>query len=375
MDLKYGFTTGSSAAAASKAAILMLLSGKIKEKISIITPKGITFHADIKDISLDLKQLEASCAVEKNGGDDPDITTGLFIYSKVSIIEKDSDELFIEIDGGEGVGRVTMPGLDQPVGNAAINSVPRKMIEKEVREVAELFDFKGKIKVLISVPGGNEAAKKTFNERLGIIDGISILGTSGIVEPMSDQALLDTIRVELNQRKALGAKMVAITPGNYGQEFMLRTYNYQLDRSVKCSNFIGDTIDMAASMGFEKLLLTGHIGKLIKLSGGIYNTHSKNADARMELLLAAGIRAGLDANNGKMILDAVSTEEGIRIIKETGCFEETMKYMMEKIMFFLNKRASGKIDIECIVYSNNYGLLAKSNGAEDLLYNLMDNQR
>lgn len=367
MDLKYGFTTGSSAAAASKAAILMLLSGKIKDKISISTPKGITFNADIKDIKLDLKALEASCAVEKNGGDDPDITTGLLIYSKVSIVENDIDELLIDIDGGEGVGRVTKPGLDQPVGNAAINSMPRKMIEKEVREVAELYDFKGKIRVLIYVPFGRETAKKTFNERLGIIGGISILGTSGIVEPMSDQALLDTIRVELNQRKALGDEIIAITPGNYGQEFMLRAYDYQLDRSVKCSNFIGDTIDMAAETGFKKMLLTGHIGKLIKLSGGIYNTHSKNADARMELLLAAGIRAGLDAMSGRNILDAVSTEEGIRIIKEAGCFEETMKYMMEKIMFFLNKRASGKIDIECIVYSNNYGLLAKSDGAEKLL--------
>ena len=372
MELRYGFTTGSSAAAASKAAILMLLSGKIKEKISIITPKGITFNAEIKDIDLDLKNFKASCAVEKNGGDDPDITTGLLIYSRVSVEERDGDELIIDIDGGEGVGRVTMPGLDQPVGNAAINSVPRKMIENEVREVAELFDFKGKIKVVIYVPQGKETAKKTFNERLGIIDGISILGTSGIVEPMSDQALLDTIRVELNQRKALGEEIIAITPGNYGQEFMLRAYGYQLDRSVKCSNFIGDTIDMAASMGFKKMLLTGHIGKLIKLSGGIYNTHSKNGDARMELLLAAAIKVGIDAKEGRKILDSVSTEEGIRIIKEAGCFDAAMDQMMDKIMYFLNKKADEKISIECIVYSNNYGLLSKSDGAEELLYSLMN---
>lgn len=193
-------------------------------------------------------------------------------------MQKKQDLVIINIDGGDGVGRVTKPGLDQPVGNAAINHVPREMIEKEVREVCELLDFKGTLDITISVPKGNELAERTFNPRLGIVGGISILGTSGIVEPMSSQALIDTIRVELRQRYSLGYDYVAVAPGNYGLDFMKESYGYDLDRSVKCSNFIGETIDMAADMGFKRMLLTGHIGKLIKVAGGIMNTHSREAD-------------------------------------------------------------------------------------------------
>ena len=224
-------------------------------------------------------ETKVSCAVQKDGGDDPDVTTGALIYAAVSFqdginAEDQSEhvrekEPVITIDGGSGVGRVTRPGLDQPVGNAAINHVPREMIEKEVCEVCMALDFHGALAVEISVPGGGELAKSTFNPRLGIVGGISILGTSGIVEPMSAQALLDTIRVELRQHRALGEQLVAVSPGNYGLDFMKRTYDYDLDRSVKCSNFIGQTIDMAVEYGFTHMLMTGHIGKLIKVSGGI----------------------------------------------------------------------------------------------------------
>ena len=189
--MRYGFTTGSCAAAAAKAAAYMLITGREKRSITIETPKGIPYTTELMDIYREEKKVR--CAVKKDGGDDPDITTGAFICASVSYGSK--EEATIEIDGGSGVGRVTKPGLDQPMGNAAINSVPRKMIEKEVREVCELLDYKGSLMVEISIPQGEELAIQTFNPRLGIIGGISILGTSGIVEPMSSQALLDTIRV------------------------------------------------------------------------------------------------------------------------------------------------------------------------------------
>lgn len=277
--MRYGFTTGSCAAAASKAAAYMLLTGKRKNEITIETPKGISYTAQLVDINRN--ENEVSCAVKKDGGDDPDITTGAYIYAKVSYRESSGQK--IEIDGGTGVGRVTKPGLDQPVGNAAINHVPRQMIEKEVMQVCRLVDYQGSLRIEISVPDGEKLAGQTFNPRLGIAGGISILGTSGIVEPMSNQAIIDTIRIELNQRRIQGFDYVAVSPGNYGLDFMKKTYGYDLDRSVKCSNFIGDTIDMAVELGFQKLLLTGHIGKLIKVAGGIMNTHSKEADCRMEL--------------------------------------------------------------------------------------------
>ena len=265
--MRYGFTTGSCAAAASKAAAYMLLTGNKKESISIMTPKGILFHARILEITR--TEQEVTCAVEKDGGDDPDITTGALIYSTVRFrtsSEKIAGEEFTEknrmreknnrifIEGGKGVGRVTKPGLDQPVGNAAINHVPREMITKEVQEVCTLTDFSGDLDIIISVPEGEQLAEQTFNPRLGILGGISILGTSGIVEPMSAQALLDTIRVELNQKKAQGYEIAAVSPGNYGLDYMKRTYQYDLDQSVKCSNFVGDTIDMAIEIGFSKML-------------------------------------------------------------------------------------------------------------------------
>ncbi len=356
--MRYGFTTGSCAAAASKAAVYMLLTGNIKKQITIETPKGIPYTAQIVDITR--SETKVSCAVEKDGGDDPDVTTGALIYSSVSL----SESSYINIDGGIGVGRVTKPGLDQPVGNAAINHVPRDMIKKEVTEVCELLDYKGGLNIEISVPNGIELAEKTFNPRLGIIGGISILGTSGIVEPMSNQAILDTINIELNQRKALGFDYVAITPGNYGLDFMKNKYGYDLDRSVKCSNFIGQTIDMAADIGFNKILLTGHIGKLIKVAGGIMNTHSREADCRLELLAAFAVKCNVPTDHIVRILECLTTEEALSILKESGKLHEVMNIAMERICFYLNKRAKERLQIDCIMYSNVFGELAKNSEAE-----------
>lgn len=377
--MRYGFTTGSCAAAAAKAAAYMLLSGNKKTEITIETPKGIPYTAQILDV--ERREHEVSCAVEKDGGDDPDITAGALVYAKVSYAKNIGTKAYAEkneriesgmqdapqicIDGGVGVGRVTKPGLDQPVRNAAINHVPREMITKEVLQVCRVLDYKGDLKVEISVPEGERLAEQTFNPRLGIVGGISILGTSGIVEPMSNQALLDTIKVELNQRKAQGFDYVAVSPGNYGLDFMKKSYGYDLDRSVKCSNFIGDTIDMAVELGFQKLLLTGHIGKLIKVAGGIMNTHSREGDCRMELLAAFAVRQGVKAEQVCEILECVTTEEAVRILEESGRQREVMDYAMERICYYLNKRAKGKMQIDCIMYANDFGELAKSREAEE----------
>lgn len=358
--MRYGFTTGSCAAAAAKAATYMLLTGRRKTEITIETPKGITYTAQLIDINC--KENVVSCAVEKDGGDDPDITTGALIYAKVSYGESQKQE--IQIEGGTGVGRVTKPGLDQSVGNAAINHVPREMIKKEVMQVCRITDYKGSLYVEISVPEGERLAEHTFNPRLGIVGGISILGTSGVVEPMSNQAILDTIKVELKQRRAEGYDYVAVSPGNYGLDFMKKSYGYDLDRSVKCSNFIGDTIDMAVELGFQKMLLTGHIGKLIKVAGGIMNTHSREADCRMELLAAFSIREHVKPEQVCQILDCVTTEEAVRILKGNGKLQLVMDHVMERICYYLEKRGKGKLQIDCILYANEFGELARSKEAE-----------
>ena len=374
--LRKGFTTGSCSAAAAKAAAYMLLTGGTLDQISIETPAGIRYHAKIQDVRRSPGSV--SCAVLKDGGDDPDVTTGLPVRAQVSAQEIDfqepDSETQVFIDGGEGVGRVTLPGLDQPVGNAAINRVPRQMIEQEVRDVTRTLDFHGRIQVIISVPGGQEVAERTFNPRLGIQGGISILGTTGIVEPMSTKAILDTISVELSQRWELGYREVAVTPGNYGQSFMQEAYGYDLDRSVKCSNYIGDTIDRVKAMGFPGMLLTGHIGKLIKVSGGMMNTHSREGDARMELLTAAMIRCGGSGDTGRKILSCKVTEEALRMIREESeeLFQDTMEEVMSRILYYLRRRAGEKLSVECILYSSEFGLLASSEGAMEMLRRIQE---
>lgn len=369
-ELRKGFTTGSCGAAAAKAALYMLLTGSVKDEIEIITPGGAVFRTEVKDIFREGNRVR--CAVVKDGGDDPDVTTGLHVTAEVRAEERGDGALEIRIEGGPGVGRVTLPGLDQPVGNAAINRVPRQMIEKELSEVAELLDFQGRIQVILSVPGGEAAAERTFNPRLGIEGGISILGTTGIVEPMSTRAILDTIRVELNQRKALGDRIAAVSPGNYGLNFMKETYGYDLNRSVKCSNYVGDTVDMVREMGFRGMLLTGHIGKLIKVSGGIMNTHSKEGDARMELLAAGVIRAGGSTDTLRGILNCRVTEEALGIIQGESpeLLRKSMDAVMDRILYYLRKRAGEELPVECILYSNEFGLLAASPGAMDMLEKL-----
>ena len=371
--MRYGFTTGSCAAAAAKAAAYMLFTGKIKNEIEIETPKGIRYHAAITDIRRG--ETEVSCAVIKDGGDDPDITTGAHIVATVSRIDSDMQQKGksahsqkIVIDGGYGVGRVTKPGLDQPVGNAAINHVPREMIEKEVREVCALTDEWVDILVEISVPEGEELASQTFNPRLGITGGISILGTSGIVEPMSSRALLETIRVELKQKCALGNSIVAVSPGNYGLDYMKRTYGYDLDKSVKCSNFIGDTLDLAVQEKLRQVLLVGHGGKLIKLAAGVMNTHSSAADGRMEVLGAWGGALGASSERICRILEAVTVEQALFVLDETpGLLEAVMARVMERVEFHLKKRAGERLQAECIIFTNERGILGMTSGAEALL--------
>ena len=365
-----GFTTGSCAAAAAKAAAWMLLSGSEIYEVTIDTPKGIKYKAEIKDIKRTPESV--SCAIVKDGGDDPDITTGTLIYAKVGFDnqneKKENDCRRILIEGGKGVGRVTKPGLDQPVGEAAINSVPRKMITKEVLEVLDDFDYDGVLRVEISVPDGEEIAKKTFNPKLGIEGGISIIGTSGIVEPMSTQAILDTIRLELNQRRVQGYETVIVSPGNYGLDFMRENYGYDLDKAVKCSNFIGLSVDMARELGFRKMLYVGHIGKLIKVAGGIMNTHSKEADCRMEILAAVAIEKGADVKTAREILNCVTTEDAVKKIPDETMKNEIMREIVRRLCLNLTKRAMNEMKVECIMFSKELGELAKSEGVSEELF-------
>ena len=352
-QLRLGYTTGSCAAAAAKAAAWMLLTGKRKEKITLDTPKGIRLELAVKEITMGTDAV--SCAIEKDGGDDPDITNGTLIYATVTR----TDGLGVTIDGGPGIGRVTKRGLDQPVGNAAINSVPRHMISENVEEVMRLSDYPGGISVIISVPDGERLAKKTFNSRLGIKGGISILGTTGIVEPMSEKALVDTIRVELRQRRENGAEYVLLTPGNYGSDFIHNALGLDWKLAVQVSNFIGDSLDICTELGFKGALLIGHIGKLVKIGGGMLNTHSKYGDCRMEILAAHAGAAG--------ILECVACDDALRMLREAGKLESTLLRLTERVAFHLAHRAGAALETGAIIFSKEYGVLGESKSAGRLL--------
>ena len=358
--LRLGYTTGSCAAAAAKAAAWMLLTGVRKERISLDTPKGIRLDLEVKEISMNGDSV--TCAIEKDSGDDPDVTRGTLIFATVVR----SDDVGVSIDGGFGIGRVTRRGLDQPVGNAAINSVPRRMIRENVEEVAALADYHGGLSVVISAPEGEQLAKKTFNPRLGIEGGISILGTSGIVEPMSEKALVDTIRVELNQRKANGAEYVLLTPGNYGADFIHNELGLDLKIAVQVSNFIGDALDICQELGFKGALLIGHVGKLVKIGGGMLNTHSKYGDCRMEILAAHAGAAGVSPEKLAEILDCVACDDVLRILQETPCYEDTLARLTDRVAFHLQHRGDEMLT-GAMLFSKEYGMLGKSIHADMLL--------
>ncbi len=371
--LRSGFTTGSCAAAASKAALLMLINRIEIHNVTILTPKGIPYNAEIVDISRDDEDKSVTCAVIKDGGDDPDVTTGARIVSCVSL----TGDGGIRIDGGKGVGRVTKPGLDQPQGSAAINSVPRKMIEENLLEVLNEAGLSGTgVSVTISVPTGEALAEKTFNPRLGIVGGISILGTTGVVEPMSDKAIVDTIRTEIRVRKAEDYKILLAAPGNYGLTFLKEVYGTPEETAIMSSNFIYDTVRIALEEGFFKLLFVGHIGKLVKVAGGIKNTHSMYGDHRMEILFGIVkdiLPKALLSKEKELqdrIMECVTTDEAVKIIRNEGLSEDAFRAMTARIKASLEVWAEGKIEAEVIVFASENTELAATSKAHEWIRNL-----
>ena len=356
--LKRGHTTGTCAAAATKAAVQALLTGQLVESVNIHTPKGITLALPVEDMCITDDYV--SCAVRKDGGDDIDATHGTLVYSKVS--KADSG---INIDGGVGVGRVTRKGLDQPVGNAAINHVPRSMIKEAVEDVQFSSDYKGGFNIVISVPEGMEIAKKTFNPRLGIEGGISILGTSGIVEPMSETALINTIKVEMNMRSQ-GNKVLLVVPGNYGKEFSQSLPGIDPEKAVKCSNFVGEMLDYACEINRD-IVLVANLGKIVKVAAGIMNTHSRNADARMEILAANAAMVGASMPTVQRIMGCISTDDALDVLNEENLIDDVSKLLVEKIEFYMNHRTGGNIRTAAVVFSSVYGLLGKTSLADEML--------
>lgn len=358
--LRCGYTTGSCAAAAAKAAAEMLLSEANVSFVGISTPKGIKLKLDVLEPMIN--ENYAECAIKKDSGDDPDITNGILVFARVSKIASG-----IEITGGRGIGIITKSGLDQPVGKYAINSVPRKMIKSALEEIAEKYDYHGGLRAEISVPNGEEIAKKTYNPRMGIEGGISIIGTSGIVEPMSNSALIDTIRLEAKMRYSEGYRNLLLTLGNYSENYIQKSMPFVLEKSVKCSNFIGEAIDIALETGFERILIIGHIGKLVKLGAGIMNTHSAQADGRIDVLVTCGMLADADVNLLKEIPQCVTVDSALDILKSGGYMEKTLDILADRAEYYLNAKVKNEIEIGAVMFSEKHGISVKTSLADKLI--------
>ncbi|MBS6372073.1 MAG: cobalt-precorrin-5B (C(1))-methyltransferase CbiD [Lawsonibacter sp.] len=361
--LRCGYTTGTCAALAAAAAARLLLTGRAPETVSLHTPKGWNVEVPVETPCLE--GGAACCCVTKDGGDDVDATHGLPICARVEAIAGEG----ILLQGGSGVGRVTRPGLDQPVGEWAINHIPRQMIREAVDAVRRELDEPGGLCVTIFVPGGEEAARKTFNPHLGIEGGISILGTSGIVEPMSVKAIVETTALELRQAAASGARRMVLTPGNYGMEFLARG-GVALPAGVpvvRCSNFIGEALDGAGAEGFSSVLLVGHIGKLVKLAGGIMNTHSRWADGRAELFCAHAALCGADRDTARALMDSATADQCLAVLDRAGLRAAVMSSLLEAVQRHLDRRAAGQFAVGAVTFSNQYGLLGMTRGAKEIL--------
>jgi cobalt-precorrin-5B (C1)-methyltransferase len=354
---KRGYTTGSCAAGAAKAAVHMALTKNKIDNINIDTPKGIPLN--LKVHNQNIQENYSSCSIQKDGGDDIDSTHKIHIYANAKI----NNSGIIEIDGGIGIGRVTKKGLGIEIGQAAINKTPKLMIENEVRKV---IGDKG-AKITIYSPEGEEISKKTFNPRLGIVGGISIIGTTGIVEPMSDEGWKKSLSIELQMKKEQGLEHIVLVPGNHGERFVNEILEIDMRYVVRTSNFIGYILKEAQRMGYKKILLVGHLGKYIKLAAGIFNTHSKIADARAEILVAYLALMNVSHEILNKVYSCLTTEAAMEVINKYG-YEDVYKIIADKCKERVDIHLDDKsIDVGVITFSMEQEILGETCNIDKLL--------
>lgn len=354
--LRCGYTTGSCAAAAAQAAAIYLLTGQLPVCIELDTPKGVRLRLYPQDAHLEANA--AVCCILKDSGDDPDVTNGIAIYARVTCIAEG-----IEITGGQGIGICTKPGLTVSVGQAAINPAPRAQIKEALTKVAHENGYTGGFAVTIFAPQGEEIAKRTYNAHLGILNGISILGTSGIVEPMSEAALIKTIHLEMDSLYMAGKRQILLCPGNYGTDFAKNTLGLELGKAVKCSNFIGEALDYAVWRGFKQIFLVGHAGKLVKIAAGVMNTHSAIADGRQEIFTAHAALCGAQGEVLEMLMCATTVDACLTILDTVGLRKPVLQSIGRAIEQKLQRRVHKKAQIEYLMFTNQSGVLAQSQNA------------
>ena len=353
VQLKTGYTTGSSATAASKAALLSIINQKKIEKIDILLPKRSYIQIPIHSCKFEIDG--ANCSVIKNGGDDPDVTHGAEIIVELSFTEKINE---IEIDGGEGVGIVTKPGLGLEINKPAINPVPKKMIIENLREIGKEILLEKGIKLVISVPKGKELGPKTDNPRLGIINGISILGTSGIVIPFSTAAYAASIRQNFDVAIAAGNDTVVLTTGGRSEDFAKKMVDLPEHCFVQIGDFSGYAIQQCGKKDIKRAYVVGFIGKLAKMAAGVKQTHVKGSKVDMSFLSELAQKCNANESVIQDIKKANTARHVSEIIQENkikGFFdlicEETYKHM--------RKHSEEKVPIDVILFGFDGNILAR----------------
>lgn len=309
-DMKGGYTTGSCATAGMKAGLLALLDGNIVNRVVIENPQGQYIEVPIKNVTI-LSATEAKVTVVKNGGDDPDVTHGNDVETIVSI----NDTGVLAFRAGYGVGTVTKPGLAMPPGEPAINPGPRAMMNIVFEDMC--VHGQG-VTVTVSVPNGLALAKKTLNHTLGIEGGISIIGTTGIVKPMSEEGFKNSLVPQLEVMKANGCETAVLVPGRIGQDLAAQVLGIHKNQMAETSNFIGFMLEQAVRIGFKRILIIGHIGKLIKLASGSFHTHNRMSDGRMESIVAYAALEGASQNVCEELFSCQTTESTFPILEREG---------------------------------------------------------
>ena len=346
--LREGYTTGSCAAAAVRACLEWQIHGKKPEYVSIELPSGrrLTLPVIFDD--------DGSCGVIKDAGDDPDVTDGCMVKAWVRLDDQPGD---IRFTAGEGIGTVTVPGLKLPVGEAAVNPVPRQMISRQIRQMAGASGAE----VILSIPGGTELAKKTFNPRLGVVGGLSILGTTGIVRPMSEEAVIQTLKLDLSVAVSAGHKALFFVLGESGEKAVKKRFACPYP-CVQISNYIGIMLDAAKEMGVERIIVAGFAGKLVKVAADIMNTHSHVADGRRETVCTFAALDGADRSVIREIYQCATMAQAVAILKRdnrSGLWSQ----MAQKAAENCRLRVGGCLDVDVVFLDNDGSVLGKSDGA------------
>lgn len=354
-NLRCGVSTGASAAAAAKAAALYLLRGKKKGKVSVLNPAGLSIEVPVKEVSGDGESARA--VVIKDGGDDPDVTNGLEI-----IVEVCAQPGNITLHGGPGVGTVTRPGLAVSIGEPAINPVPRQMI---MDAVAGLAPPGSGLRITVTVPHGEQVAKRTLNPRLGILGGISILGTTGIVRPMSEEAYKKSLEPQIDVALAAGHKKLILTPGRMGARLAIEIHGFAEEAVVEMSNFVGYMLDACVARKIEAVLLWGHHGKLVKVAGGNFHTHNKTSDGRMETIAAYAGLAGASQTVLQDIMSAATAEEAWEVLSSNN-LQEVYNTIAARASFRAGHYAGDSIKVGTVLLGLDGTILGLDRAALDI---------